>query len=196
MGTKVLSALVRHLKVAGGALYVSTESNQQELELVANFGFEKVRETISAGNGLVGACFESREVKILVDIPSNYHRISSGLGVAQPSAVLLVPLKSEEVCLGVLELAAFAPLPPHQQAFVEKLAERITTTLNTTLLAQRTGTLLAESKAQAEELKVREEELRQNLEELQAIHDDRDRKEAEMRKEIEDLRAAMRTQGH
>lgn len=191
LSSKVLSALVKHLQVAGGALYVCTETNQQELQLIANFGFEQVRETIAAGSGLVGACYESREVKNLTDIPPGYHRISSGLGMAQPTTVLLVPLKSEEICLGVLELAAFAPLAPYQQAFVEKLAERITTTLHTTLMAQQTATLLAESKAQAEELKVREEELRQNLEELQAIHDDRDRKEAEMRKEMEELRAKL-----
>jgi putative methionine-R-sulfoxide reductase with GAF domain len=190
--THVLTALVKHLQVAGGAFYVLDEA--QELNLLATSGFSAAKTTIGSGEGLVGACFESREVKNIDNVPLGYHKISSGLGEARPSCVLLVPLKSEEICLGVLEVASFNALPPYQQKFVEQLAVRMTTTLNTTIMAQRTAILLAESKTQAEELKVREEELKQNLEELQAIHEDRDRMDMEMKKEIEELKSKLRSQ--
>ncbi len=183
----ILSTLVSHLHVAGGAIYIYDEKSDS-LDKTANFGFANVRESIAPGEGLVGVCYESREVTLIEKLPDQFTKISSGLGEASPSVLFLVPLKAEEVCLGVIELASFAPIPVYHQKFVELLAERLTASINTTVLAQRTIQLLEESKQQAEELKVREEELKQNLEELQAIHEDRDRKTKDLEIEIEELK--------
>ena len=120
---------------------------------------------------------------------SNYFRISSGLGSTLPRALVLIPVKYEEICIGVIELASFEPLPDHHVKFIELLSDRLTTTINTTIMAQNTERLLQETRQQAEELKVREEELRQNLEELQAINEDRDRKAQELEIQLQELRA-------
>jgi GAF domain-containing protein len=150
----------------------------------ASYGFENLL-PIEKGNGLVGVCYEQAERNILNNLPNDYHKIISGLGQSVPRSVALIPIKYEEICLGVIELAAFGPLSDHQLKFVELLADRLTTTINTTILAQNTEQLLQETRHQAEELKVREEELRQNLEELQAINEDRDRRTKELESQLE-----------
>jgi ligand-binding sensor domain-containing protein len=194
LSRQVLSTLTRHVGLAGGAIYIYN-NHTEVLDQAANFGFENIPSSVSPGSGLVGVCYESKETSLLTDLPGSFFRISSGLGGSIPNTLLLVPLKSEEICLGVIELAAFDAMPEYKRKFVELLADRFTTTLNTTLMAQRTAQLLEESRVQAEELKVREEELKQNLEEMQAIQEDRDRKAAEIQKELEALRrVAEKTQ--
>jgi ligand-binding sensor domain-containing protein len=182
----VLNALVRHLQIAGGAIYIFNKKDKL-LAPEANYGFENLI-PIEKGSGLVGACFEQAERNILNNIPADYCKIISGLGSSLPSGLVLIPIKYEEICLGVIELASFDPLPNYQVKFVELLADRLTTTINTTILAQNTEQLLQETRHQAEELKVREEELRQNLEELQAINEDRDRRTKELESQLEALK--------
>jgi ligand-binding sensor domain-containing protein len=182
----ILNALVRHLEVAGGAIYVF-DKKDEVLKPEASYGFENLS-PVEKGNGMVGVCFEQAERNILNNIPTDYYKISSGLGQSTPKAIVLIPIKYEEICLGVIELAAFGPLSNFQVKFVELLADRLTTTINTTMLAQNTEQLLQETQHQAEELKVREEELRQNLEELQAINEDRDRRTKELESQLEALK--------
>jgi hypothetical protein len=128
------------------------------------------------------------ELQIVNDLPQSFFKISSGLGSVTPASVVLVPLKYEHICVGVIELAAFKPVKDFEIRFVQELATRLTATVNTIIIAQRTEELLKESKLQAEELKVREEELKQNLEELTAINEDRDRRTKELESQIEDLK--------
>jgi ligand-binding sensor domain-containing protein len=183
----VLTALVRHLEIVGGAIYIFDQKDKL-LHPVANYGFENLK-ALSQGENLVGVCYQSAERNVVQDVPTDYFKISSGLGSTLPRALVLIPVKYEEICIGVIELASFKSLPDHQIKFIELLSDRLTTTINTTIMAQNTERLLQETRQQAEELKVREEELRQNLEELQAINEDRDRKAQELEIQLQELRA-------
>ncbi|MEQ9660046.1 GAF domain-containing protein [Fulvivirga sp.] len=140
------------------------------------------------GTGLVGECYKEKVIKYIEDLPADYLKIESGLGQSSPAALLLMPLKYEDVIVGVMELASFNQIPEYRREFLEQFSERLTTTINTTLLSEQTKKLLEESKIKEEELKVREEELQQNLEEMQAINEDRDRRTEELESEIAKLK--------
>jgi GAF domain-containing protein len=169
-----------------GAIYLFDESST-ELVKRANYGFENARMRISSESGQVGACYTERKTVIIPNLPPSYQRITSGLGEASPEVLVLVPLVHEDVCVGVIELAAFRMIPAHKIKFIELLSSQLTTTVHTTQLAQHTSQLLTEAKQQAEEMKVREEELQQNLEEMQSIQEDFTRKRSEYEKTIIEL---------
>ncbi len=188
----VLKNLVKLLEVPVAAIYIAKENEEGEkvLQMLAHYGYRGIS-SINAGSGLVGECYKEGKINYIEDLPKDYLKIESGLGASSPACLLLMPLKYEDIIIGVMEIAAFHSIPEYKRDFVELFSERLTTTINTTLLSEQTKLLLEESKIKEEELKVREEELQQNLEEMQAINEDRDRRTAELEQEINKLRAEI-----
>ena len=189
----VLKSIVNYLEVPVAAIYIAQENEEgnKVLNMLAHFGYSG-KNSFEIGTGLVGECYLEQKTKYLEDLPPDYLRIESGLGDASPGYLLIIPLKYEDIVLGVLEIGAFKAIPEYQREFLEMFSERLTTTINTTLLGEQTKILLEESKVKEEELKVREEELQQNLEEMQAINEDRDRRTEDLEAEITRLKSKLK----
>lgn len=183
---EILSVLVKRCEVLAGAIYLYDEKTNA-LAKQTNYGFEAAHHTIALGAGQISECFEKRETIKIDNLPDSYFKVSSGLGSAMPSHLLLVPLQYEGFCVGVIELASFHEIPGYRAQFIEKLSSQVTATIHTTQISQQTGRLLDESKQQMEELKVREEELKQNLEEMTSIQEDFERRRTEYEQTIENL---------
>lgn len=182
---KVLSKLVNYLGVNQGGLFVLNDDDESapSLNLVACFAYERKKYTqrnIEPGEGLVGQCFLEKECIYMTDVPNDYVRITSGLGEALPRNILIVPLKLNEVVLGVLELASFQKFQPHQVDFVKKVSESIASAYSSYRVSSKTSRLLEESQEQAEQLRSQEEEMRQNMEEMQATQEEMKRMQLEM----------------
>jgi PAS domain S-box-containing protein len=102
------------------------------------------------------------------------------LGEANPKCFLIVPLKSEEEVIGVIELASFNTFQDYQISFMEKVGESIASTMVTTQNNQRNKVLLEQSHLLTEQMRAQEEEVRQNLEEMQATQEEMVRKNKEI----------------
>ncbi len=132
-----------------------------------------------------------RKTIFLTEIPGNYITITSGLGKAVPTSIVIVPLKHNDNIMGVIELASFNTFQSYEIAFIEKIAEIIAGALSSLKTSEMTRTLLDESDKNAEILKAQEEEMKQNMEEMQATHEEMVRKEKEYIDIIEALKSPL-----
>lgn len=174
---QVVSNLVNYVKANQGAFYLleDEDSSDVHFRMTASYAYERRKFTdkiISWGDGLVGACALEKESILMKKVPDSYLNITSGLGKANPQCLILVPLKVNDAIHGVLEIASFNYIEKYQVDFLEKVAESIATTISTVKINLRTAKLLLESREQAEELAVKEEQMRQNMEELQATQEE------------------------
>ncbi|MEO1050566.1 MAG: cache domain-containing protein [Bacteroidota bacterium] len=196
LGDEVLSALVDYLKINQGGLYILNDDDKDEqyVEMVACYAYSRkkhLHKRIEIGEGLVGQCYLERQPIFLKQVPREYVNITSGLGDAPPSFVAIMPLMYNDEMYGVLEIAAFNCLEPHETDFLEKLCESIASTVSTVKVNEKTKGLLEESQKMAEELRSQEEELRQNQEEIQATQEEMTRRQSEIMNENELLKQEL-----
>ncbi len=124
-----LSFLARYLEAYKGAIYLNkknTSAIQEELELLAAFGLDArqlTQKCFAAGEGLAGQVFQEGKSKIIDKLPSDYFKITSGLGQTAVAQLILVPLKRNDKSNGVLELASLENFEPYELDFLEKAAE-------------------------------------------------------------------------
>lgn len=183
---RIISNLVKHLDANQAAFFVINEQGDY-LELKGCFAFDRkkfVDKAISKGQGLAGQCWQEREVIVLKEIPNDYVSITSGLGEANPTNLVIAPIKADDQVLGIIEIASFKDFPSYKIEFVEKLCESIGSSLASIRGNEQTAKLLQESKEMAERLRSQEEELLQNSEELQATQEEMQRKMIEAEKRV------------
>ncbi|WP_127510155.1 CHASE3 domain-containing protein [Paenibacillus humicus] len=172
----VVRYIAEALKAPYGALYISNpQHSRAKLTLAASVsgsgsGLEEASASFGFGEGLVGRT-AAEKLKRSYTVPETYIRISSGLGSAPPSHLLLVPVLFEGKTLGVLELASFKPFEHHLETFAEKAADMLGSALNRLFTQMQIQSLLRESQAMTEELQVQTEELQTQQEELSASNE-------------------------
>ncbi|MFN8886087.1 MAG: GAF domain-containing protein [Cyclobacteriaceae bacterium] len=196
LGDEIIIHLVKYMKANQGGIFIVNDDNSNDvhLQLLASYAWERkkfLEKRVLPGEGLVGQCWMENDVIYMTRLPKEYIRMTSGLGDAVPSCLIILPLKYNDQTLGVIEIASFEPMLPHERAFLEKLCENIAATLSTAKINSRTKHLLTQSQQQSEELKAQEEEIRQNMEEMSATQEEMGRKEAEYIKRIAELESML-----
>jgi GAF domain-containing protein len=193
---KIVKFVVTYTEGNQGSLFLLQQDSTQQnvLNLVSAYAFDRKKyqqKSILPGEGLVGQTFLEKSTTLMKVIPRDYVKITSGLGDAPPTALLIVPLKINDVVYGVLELASFTHYEKYQIELIEKFAESIASTSANVEVNERTRALLQQTQQQAEELKAAEEEMRQNMEELSATQEEMSRKEREYVNRIEELESRL-----
>ncbi len=184
LSNEVVRFLTKHLKAQQASLFLVRKEKGEDphLELTACYAFERkkfINKRVEIGVGLVGQSYMEGNTILLTELPKGYITITSGLGDATPNCLIIVPLKYNGSVEAVLEMASFRKFEPHEVDFLEKAGEVIASSISTTITNERTARLLSETQEQAEALKAQEEELRQNMEEMQATQENIRRVERE-----------------
>ena len=198
LADSLLSYLVTYTQANQGSLFFSQEdeAGQPLLVLTACYAYDKKKhadKTAKVGQGLVGQTYLERKTLHLTQLPDQYVSITSGLGEATPTALLLVPMLFNEQVLGILEIASFEVFAPHQIAFLESVGEVIASAVATVRMNSQTRVLLEQSQEGTEALRAQEEEMRQNMEELQATQEEMQRKAQEYEAVIEEQQHKIQT---
>jgi signal transduction histidine kinase/HAMP domain-containing protein len=172
VSSMILSEVAPLVSAQHGVFYAMTtaaDGIEPRLQFQAGYGYEEHKQlavSFGLGEGLVGQCAKERKRILLSEVPGDYVRINSGLGVAPPLNIIVLPVLFEGTVRAVVELASFSRFSPTHQAFLDQITESIGLVLNTIEANTLTENLLEQSQSQAEELRSQQEELRSSNEDL------------------------------
>jgi transcriptional regulator with GAF, ATPase, and Fis domain len=123
----VINIVCKQLDAGQGAVYkILTKDEKKTIELQSGYALSIGESKVISfdwGEGLVGQAAASAKTLYVDDVPDGYVKIVSGLGIASPRYLLIVPVKNQEQVLGVMEIATFTPLDENQRRFVEESAQ-------------------------------------------------------------------------
>jgi signal transduction histidine kinase/DNA-binding response OmpR family regulator len=185
--------LDRLVPLVGGivAVFYIRHPDEDRYDLQASWGFTEHKGLTTScrpGEGLVGECVRGKASILLTDVPDDYLRISSGLGEAPPRVILVTPVISQDVVIGVIEIASFARLSEAQQSLVDELMPVVALNLEIIDRNQKTRVLLQQTQEQAQKLLASEETLRRQSEELTATNEELRLKSDMLQEQAEELR--------
>jgi signal transduction histidine kinase/HAMP domain-containing protein/ActR/RegA family two-component response regulator len=171
VSSMILSELAPLVSAQHAVFYsmISPPNGDPVLQFQAGYGYEERKRlsvSFGLGEGLVGQCAKEKKRILLTEVPGDYVRINSGLGVAPPLNIIVLPVLFEGSVRAVVELASFSKFSDTHQAFLDQITESIGLVLNTIEANTLTETLLEQSQSQAEELRSQQEELRESNEDL------------------------------
>jgi PAS domain S-box-containing protein len=173
----VISNLVKYMKANQGGFFIINEEGKANkyFEQTACYAYDRKKfanKRVEWGEGLIGTCVLEKQTICLTEIPDSYMEITSGLGKANPKSLLIVPLIINNDVYGVIEIASFLKFERFEIEFVEKVAESIASTISSVGINIKTSELLRATQEQAQILASQEEQMRQNMEELQATQEE------------------------
>jgi len=189
LSEKIIISLVDLLQISMGAVYLAkTENNDTWLELIVSYAYNESRyqkRSFKLGESLVGACAAEQRTIHLKKIPENYLSIMSGLGLASPKSILIVPLIFESKVLGVIELGSISDFDDYQIRFSETASAKIASTVSLTQKDIITSELIEKSRIQTIELEERDKETFRALNQLKELHDKTAKSEINVRSKLE-----------
>ncbi|BDX37699.1 hypothetical protein CYCD_10540 [Tenuifilaceae bacterium CYCD] len=193
---EIIKNLVWYLNASLGGIFILNENKEtgdKSFDMVSAFAYDRKRflnKSYHFAEGLIGACAAEKDVIMLSEVPQEYIEITSGLGGSNPNYLFLVPLITEDQVMGVIEIASLSKFKVHEVDFIKELAKSIATTLHSVKVNALTAELFMKSKEQAEMMAAQEEEMRQNMEELQATQEEAARKTFELEGLVSALNAS------
>lgn len=192
LGDDVIKFILGKVGAIQGAFYVvNDEVTPPLIELRASFAYNRkkyLKAKFKFAEGLVGQAAAEKDTILRTEIPDDYVTITSGiLGDQRPKCVMIVPLITNEEVYGVLEFAGFRKFDPSQVNFVKELSLILARTIFNIKVNERTRRLLAESQEMSNELKEKQEVLRQNAEEMQATQEELQRSNQKLEEQIEEV---------
>jgi signal transduction histidine kinase/DNA-binding response OmpR family regulator/HAMP domain-containing protein len=188
----ILSELAPLVNAEHGVFYGMVGPNGMDAHLAFQAGYayrrrKDVPTHFRIGEGLVGQCaFEKKRI-LITDVPSDYVKITSGLGEGKPLNILVLPVLFEGEVRAVIELASFQRFSQAHQDFLDQLMESVGIVLNNIEANSRTEELLKQSQSLANELQSQQDQLQHTNDELA----EKARQLAQQNAEIEQKRSEV-----
>ncbi|MBW4434112.1 MAG: response regulator [Pelatocladus maniniholoensis HA4357-MV3] len=167
----ILAELAPLVGAQQGVFYLMDFENEQPLlKLLSSYAYQE-RKSLSNrfrfGEGLVGQCALEKQKIILTDVPSDYIRISSGLGDAKPLNIIVLPVLFEDEVIAVMELASFQIFSEIHLIFLDQVSATFGVVLSAISADIRTQELLEESQQLTQQLQLQQQELTQKNQRLE-----------------------------
>jgi PAS domain S-box-containing protein len=197
-GDNLLYHLVKFIQADVAALYITDETINKniKLKLISSYAYDVktlLKRAFEAGDGITGQAVKNKEVIYLTDLPDGFLKISTILGEANPSCVLIVPLIAENQVHGVLEIASFKRLSENEIHFVRKVAETTAFTLLVIKNRENIQKLLLEAQDKNERLEAQEQEMKKTIQALEEAQKEMTKKDIEMRGQLHAIDSTLET---
>jgi signal transduction histidine kinase/CheY-like chemotaxis protein len=193
VGKCLFTNLSKSIPLFYGALYVGNEGRTRWIRVggFALEGPEEARE-FAVGEGLVGQTAVEKRPLVVPANEGDHLLVSTGMGTISPHTLLFLPVVSQEVVVGVLEIAPISSLSERQQALLDALLPALAANSEIMGANIRTRKLLEQTQAQAEKLAISERQIIARKEELEAGNRALEASEAELRRAKEVAEEATR----
>ena len=201
LSDEVISFLVDKTGAVQGAFYTvirNEESGKQQPPIIfmtAAYAYNKkkyIKREFEMGEGLVGQSVVEQDIVLRTEIPDDYVSITSGLlGEKKPECLLIVPLISNEVVYGAIELASIKVFSELEVNFIKEISQILAQTIFNILVNERTRNLLSDAQKMSSELQQQQEELRQNAEEMAATQEELKRTNIELENQVQEVNRAQ-----
>jgi len=133
LANTLLPVLIKKIGASVGVMYIhSNNGAEEQLNLIAKYGIDEEDEVqnIEVGEGLIGQCFKDGKERFINDVPRNYLPIKSGLGDSSAKTLAIVPMKIDQLIIGVIEIASLNEVNEFHKEFLFRSLENIASQLN------------------------------------------------------------------
>jgi len=191
--TSLFSGISESIPLLYGALYLADESRTR-LVRVGGYALTDpggVRE-FALGEGIVGQAAVERRLLMISAGDADPIHVTTGMGTLIPRNLLFVPVISQDILIGELELATVSSLTQRQRTLLEAVTPSVA--MNAELLSGNIATkkLLAHTRSQAETLAASERQLLTRTEELENSNQALETSKEELRHSKEVAEAATK----
>jgi len=190
----VLQHLLDYCNLIQGRFFIFNEDTEK-FELTAAYAYNRIKyiqQEFTNGKGLIGQSTYERLSIYRTDIPEDYVTVTSGIiADKKPGSLFIMPLISEDIVHGVIEVANIDNnIPSEVRELIEALGPIIGQVLFSVNVNLRTKKLLDESRMLTEELRENEEELHQNAEEMRMTHEELEKSNDELERQVQEVESA------
>ena len=195
VGRMLLSELAPLVHAQRGLIYQMEGEEPGELVLLSSFACDEadgLYRRLQSGQGLIGQCVIERRRMLINDLPEDAAPIRSGLFVAAPRSVIVLPVLFEGRVKAVIELASLGAFTPLELAFLDQLTSSIGIVLNSIEATMQTESLLKQSQNLASELQTQQTELQQTNEQLALKAQQLAEQNAEVERKNQEIEQARR----
>ncbi len=176
--------------VVGGFFYLRHNPQGEDyLELTGFYAYSRKiynKKHVELGEGLIGNVALEKKA-IYMNVPPDYLEVISGMGKAKPEYLVIQPMISADTVYGILELAKIKEFKDYELKFIEEVSNIVASSLAASRITEETRRLLAESQKVAEEMRQKEETLKNSLMQLQEVKN----KSEEQRKHLQSIVSAL-----
>ena len=180
---KIIGHTCHYVGAEIGAFYLMDEQYQLVYEAGYALGEDFDGKTSTLGE----QALNDNKIIRLKDITAQEFKIKTSFSESEPAEIIIVPLHVQDQAVGVLELAAREKFSDDKIEYLQRIREKIATTIITIKVDIKTAELLSETQTQAEELETQHEELRQVNQELLNQKDKLQLSEEELKANQEEL---------
>lgn len=180
-----LNQLIDYGNCINGAIYLLDDG---KLKLSSSFGLENsMKQIFESGEGMVGQVFAQKKPKAYNDLDENDFAVTFASSKVKINAILLVPVMSDRLTVGVLEVSSNENFDHDRIDYFVESARNVAIALRAAKSREKEQRLLEETQAQSEELQVQHSELENLNTELEAQTQKLQASEEELKVQQEEL---------
>jgi transcriptional regulator with GAF, ATPase, and Fis domain len=122
---KLLVNLADELEVTQGIIYLSNPE-KNSFSFLAGYALTNIEPIpdFQIGENLCGQVAASKEIMIVNNIPEDYFRVESGLGKSQPRNLIIMPILSNGLTIGILEVSLFHEITNLIKDIISKVSDQ------------------------------------------------------------------------